>query len=35
MIEHLAGGFRRAGELDSAEDFMAGWMAAIQHVGEQ
>ncbi|MEV8533237.1 hypothetical protein [Streptomyces sp. NPDC051211] len=35
IIEHMAGVFRRPGELDSAEDLMAGWLAAIQHAGEQ
>ncbi|MFJ5548567.1 hypothetical protein [Streptomyces sp. NPDC093225] len=35
MTEHMAGVFRRPGELDSAEDFMAGWLAAIQDARER
>lgn len=30
MTEHLASVFRRPGELDSAEDLMAQWLAALQ-----
>ncbi|MFJ3928545.1 hypothetical protein [Streptomyces sp. NPDC090022] len=35
MAEHIEGVFRRPGELDSAEDFMSGWLAAIQAAGRQ
>ncbi|MEY2227925.1 hypothetical protein [Streptomyces sp. BF23-19] len=35
MAEHIEGIFRRPGELDSAEDFMARWLAAIQNAAGQ
>ncbi|MFE6912193.1 hypothetical protein [Streptomyces erythrochromogenes] len=35
MTEHMAGVFRRPGELDSAEDLMAQWLAAIRGAAER
>ncbi|MEV6734779.1 MULTISPECIES: hypothetical protein [unclassified Streptomyces] len=35
MTEHIDGVFRCPGELDSAEDFMAGWQAALQAAAER
>ncbi|MGW9070299.1 hypothetical protein ACWGQT_12760 [Streptomyces yangpuensis] len=35
MTEHIAGVFRRPGELDSAEDLMAQWLAAIRGAAER
>ncbi|MFJ3921656.1 hypothetical protein [Streptomyces sp. NPDC090022] len=35
MTEHMAGVFRCPGELDSAEDLMAQWLAAIRDAAER